>query len=408
MDNIFKFDLNGIHKVSGQSGWRSPSNIALIKYWGKKEIQIPLNTSLSFTLSNCHTECVVKYEPLKKSVINCDFKLLFEGKREISFEKKLNLFFKRIVDYCPFLLDLKLTIETKNSFPHSSGIASSASSYSALSLCIMDIEKKINPKISSEFFFNKASFLSRLGSGSASRSVLGPLVIWGKTDLFKNSSDLYAVKYLDKIHNNFRNIQDTILLVDKGQKHISSTVGHGLMNDHSFSGDRLNQVEKNMKLLNKILVSGDFDAFTNIVELEALTLHAMMMTSNPYYLLIKPNTLNIINEIWNYRKNTNSEVCFTLDAGANILMLYPKKTFNTIQKFINPKLSKYCQTGAFITDPVAYGPHKFSFYNMTAPLFYSQILLFDEYGLIKNYKSFSISYPFFKGVLKIVHLNNEF
>ena len=41
MDNIFKFDLNGIHKVSGQSGWRSPSNIALIKYWGKKEIQIP-------------------------------------------------------------------------------------------------------------------------------------------------------------------------------------------------------------------------------------------------------------------------------------------------------------------------------------------------------------------------------
>ncbi|MDC3182553.1 diphosphomevalonate decarboxylase, partial [Flavobacteriaceae bacterium] len=298
MDNIFKFDLNGIHKVSGQSGWRSPSNIALIKYWGKKEIQIPLNTSLSFTLSNCHTECVVKYEPLKKSVINCDFKLLFEGKREISFEKKLNLFFKRIVDYCPFLLDLKLTIETKNSFPHSSGIASSASSYSALSLCIMDIEKKINPKISSEFFFNKASFLSRLGSGSASRSVLGPLVIWGKTDLFKNSSDLYAVKYLDKIHNNFKNIQDTILLVDKGQKHISSTVGHGLMNDHSFSGDRLNQVEKNMKLLNKILVSGDFDAFTNIVELEALTLHAMMMTSNPYYLLIKPNTLNIINEIW--------------------------------------------------------------------------------------------------------------
>jgi len=146
MDNIFKFDLNGVHNVSGQSGWKSPSNIALIKYWGKKEIQIPLNTSLSFTLSNCHTECVVKYEPLKKSVINCDFKLLFEGKREISFEKKLNLFFKRIVDYCPFLLDLKLTIETKNSFPHSSGIASSASSYSALSLCIMDIEKKNKSK----------------------------------------------------------------------------------------------------------------------------------------------------------------------------------------------------------------------------------------------------------------------
>ena len=68
MVNIFKFNLYDNQKICGQSGWKSPSNIALIKYWGKKEIQIPLNTSLSFTLSNCHTECVVKYEPLKKSV----------------------------------------------------------------------------------------------------------------------------------------------------------------------------------------------------------------------------------------------------------------------------------------------------------------------------------------------------
>ena len=358
MNNIFKFNLSGIQISSGQSGWKSPSNIALIKYWGKKEIQIPLNTSLSFTLSNCYTECIVKYEPLKKSVINCDFKLLFEGKREISFEQKLNLFFKRIVDYCPFLLSLKLTIKTKNSFPHSSGIASSASAYSALSLCIMDIEKKINPKISSEFFFKKASFLSRLGSGSASRSVLGPLAIWGKNDLFKNSSDFFAVKYYNKIHNNFKNIQDTILLVDKGKKHISSTIGHGLMNNHSFSSDRLNQVDKNLKLLNKVLISGDFDVFTNIVELEALTLHAMMMTSNPYFLLIKPNTLNIINEIWKYRKNTKSELCFTLDAGANIHMLYPKKNFTKIQKFINENLSEFCQNGEFINDHVGNGPNK--------------------------------------------------
>ena len=200
--------------------------------------------------------------------------------------------------------------------------------------------------------------MSRLGSGSASRSVLGPLAIWGKNDLFKNSSDFYAVKYYDKIHNNFKNIQDTILLVDKGKKHISSTVGHGLMNNHSFSSDRLNQVDKNLKLLNKVLISGDFDVFTNIVELEALTLHAMMMTSNPYFLLIKPNTLNIINEIWKYRKNTKSELCFTLDAGANIHMLYPKKNFTKIQKFINENLSKFCQNGEFINDHVGNGPNK--------------------------------------------------
>ena len=128
MNSLFKFNLTNVQNVSGQSSWKSPSNIALIKYWGKKEIQIPLNASLSFTLSNCYTECSIKYEPLIKPNNQCNFELLFEGKREISFEEKLNIFFKRIVFYCPYLIDLKLTIDTKNSFPHSSGIASSASS----------------------------------------------------------------------------------------------------------------------------------------------------------------------------------------------------------------------------------------------------------------------------------------
>jgi diphosphomevalonate decarboxylase len=358
MSSSFKFDLKYAHDISGQSGWRSPSNIALIKYWGKKDVQIPLNTSLSFTLSNCYTDCIVKHESLKNNNDECEFVLLFEGKREISFEEKLNTFFKRIVVYCPYLLSLKLTIDTKNSFPHSSGIASSASAYSAVSLCIMDIEKKLNPEISSEYFFNKASFLSRLGSGSACRSVLGPLAIWGESNIFKTSSDLFAVKYVEQLHTNFRNFQDTILLVDKGKKHISSTVGHGLMIDHSFSNDRLDQACKNLTNLKKALIQGSFEAFANIVELEALTLHAMMMTSNPYYLLIKPNTLNIINEIWNYRKNTNSEVCFTLDAGANIHLLYPKNNFTNIQKFISETLSKFCQNGEFINDHVGNGPNK--------------------------------------------------
>jgi len=358
MNNIFKFHLTDIQNVSGQSGWKSPSNIALIKYWGKKDIQIPLNASLSFTLSNCYTDCIVKYEPLKKSSSVCEFKLFFEGKREVSFEEKLNIFFKRIAVYCPYLLDLKLTIETKNSFPHSSGIASSASAYSALSLCVMDIEKKINSKISSEYFFNKASFLSRLGSGSASRSVFGPLAIWGKNDFFKKSSNFYAIKYEEKLHDNFKNFQDTVLLVDKGEKHISSTVGHSLMNDHSFSDDRLVQAHKNLTLLNDSLISGDLDTFVSVVETEALTLHAMMMTSSPYYILIKPNTLEIINEIWNFRKNTNYKVCFTLDAGANIHLLYPKENFTVVQEFISNNLSRFCQNGEFINDHVGIGPNK--------------------------------------------------
>ena len=84
----------------------------------------------------------------------------------------------------------------------------------------------------------------------------------------------------------------------------------------------------------------------------------MMMTSDPYYLLIKPNTLNIINEIWNFRKRTSSKVCFTLDAGANIHLLYPKNEIRRIQSLIENNLIQYCQNNEFINDQVGNGPNK--------------------------------------------------
>jgi diphosphomevalonate decarboxylase len=357
MSDIFIFKERNVKNLHGKSTWCSPSNIALIKYWGKKEIQIPINPSISFTLTNCNTTCKLSYD-YSENLKKVDFDFYFENKKEPSFENKLKVFFERINTYCPFLKQLKLRIETKNSFPHSSGIASSASAYSAIALCVMDIEKKLDSSISSEYFFKKASFLARLGSGSACRSLYGPITLWGNTGVDIKSSDLYGFKYQKKIHANFLDYQDTILLVDKGKKHISSTLGHSLMENHSFSKNRLTQVKKNITYLDKSLVSGDLDGFINIVELEALTLHAMMMTSNPYYVLIKPNSLKIINEIWNYRKNNNSKVCFTLDAGANIHLLYPKKEFLKIQKFIKEKLCTYCENKEFINDQVGNGPNK--------------------------------------------------
>jgi len=357
MSNKFIFDKTITGDLKGESSWKSPSNIALVKYWGKKDLQIPKNPSLSFTLSNCFTICKIKFSTSNVSN-KTEFELYFEGKKEISFEKKMKVFFERIKVYCPYLSNLKIIVETNNSFPHSSGIASSASAYSALSLCIMDVEKTIDPSLSSDYFFKKASFLARLGSGSACRSTFGPLVIWGKSNSFNNSSDLFGTKYENKIHDNFKNYHDTILLVDKGKKHMSSTLGHSLMNHHSFSKDRLIQVEKNINSLNNALCNGDFDEFIKITELEALTLHAMMMTSDPYYLLIKPNTLNIINEIWNFRQSTSSKVCFTLDAGANIHLLYPKNEFRQIQSLIENNLIQYCQNNEFINDQVGNGPNK--------------------------------------------------
>jgi diphosphomevalonate decarboxylase len=337
----------------GNVKWSSPSNIALIKYWGKREHQIPENPSISFTLSNCKTITEVTYT--KKANKDFSFDVYFEGEKNEAFKPKIQTFFERIESYMPFLRDYHFKIETSNTFPHSSGIASSASGMSALALCLMSLERSLSLTEMTNLYFNKkASFLARLGSGSACRSIEGELVVWGQNESTE-SSDLYGIKFDDDVHANFKNYQDTILLVDKGEKQVSSTVGHKLMFGHPFAKERFSQAHNNLAKLKTILALGDLDAFIKIVESEALTLHAMMMTSMPYFILMKPNTLSIINRIWQYRNETNSKVCFTLDAGANVHVLYPENEKDNILQFIKNDLATYCQNEHFITDYVGKG-----------------------------------------------------
>lgn len=340
---------------NGSVKWSSPSNIALVKYWGKREHQIPENPSISFTLSDCKTITEVTYA--KKEGSDFSFDVFFEGEKNEAFKPKIKTFFERIEVYMPFLRDYHFKIETSNTFPHSSGIASSASGMSALALCLMSIEEDMGVDHADDYFNQKASFLARLGSGSACRSIEGELVVWGQNKS-TISSDLYGVKYEGEVHVNFKNFQDTILLVDKGEKQVSSTVGHQLMYGHPFAKERFKQAHENIEKLKNILASGDLKAFIEIVESEALTLHAMMMTSMPYFILMKPNTLEIINKIWKYRKETGSHLCFTLDAGANVHVLYPKKEVEEIHLFIENELSKFCQNNHYINDCVGNGAKK--------------------------------------------------
>jgi diphosphomevalonate decarboxylase len=348
--------------TSGTVSWQSPSNIALVKYWGKYGEQLPMNASVSFTLKNCNTKTSLSFEKRTfaeaSEHVAFDFEVFLDGKREVSFEPKIQKFFERVGVYLPFLKDFKFKIETTNSFPHSSGIASSASGMSALALCLMDMEKQIQPEIPEEYFIEKASFLARLGSGSACRSVEGPLIVWGEHSKIEGSSNLFGTKYPFEIHENFHNYQDTILLVDKGEKQVSSTLGHNLMHDHPFAEQRFKQANKNLSRLIPVFKNGDLSEFMKIVESEALSLHAMMLTSMPYFILMKPNTLEIINRIWDFREETNSNVCFTLDAGANVHVLYPETEKEVALQFIKNELSQFCKNGEFIIDEVGFGAKK--------------------------------------------------
>ncbi len=338
--------------------WKSPSNIALVKYWGKKANQIPANPSISFTLSACATTTTVEFEKKQNPSTDFDFDFFFEGRPKEDFKPKITAFFERTKAYLPFLESYYLKISSSNSFPHSSGIASSASGMAALALCLVDFERRLNPEISEAHFNRKASFLARLGSGSACRSIEGSLVQWGAHSGTKESSDLYGIRYTGEVHPNFNRFHDTILLVDKGQKQVSSTVGHGLMHDHPFSEQRFAQAHHNLSSLQSILASGDLKAFIQLVESEALTLHAMMMTSLPYFVLMKPNTLEIINRIWAFRQTSDTHLCFTLDAGANVHVLYPENEKKQVYRFIQDELLPFCEHGQHICDRIGFGAKK--------------------------------------------------
>ena len=326
-----------------------PSNIALIKYWGKYENQIPANPSISYTLNHCRTNTTMEF------FAGEDFSVqtFLAGNEEQKFAEKIEKYFKNIEPYLPWILKGKYIIKTENTFPHSSGIASSASGFGAIAKCLMNLDEIFNSNNQQPEFTNqKASFLARLGSGSACRSLYEGLVVWGKTEEVEGSSDLFAVPYNnDEIHPIFRNFNDWVLLIHEGQKSVSSTVGHGLMNTNPYAERRFQEAHENFTKLKTILSSGDMEGFIKLVEHEALTLHAMMMMSDPAFILMKTGTLEVINKIWDFRKITGLALFFTLDAGANVHLLFPNDIDNDrIIDFIQTELIPFTQKGGVVKD----------------------------------------------------------
>jgi len=310
--------------------WRCPSNIALVKYWGKKDIQIPCNPSLSLTLSNSYTEVKLVLGPKRKKEIEAEY--FFHGEPNDTFKQRIIKYLSANHDYFSVLEDHSISIHSENSFPHSAGIASSASSFGAIALALLSASTHKTD------FFKEASFLARLGSGSACRSMYAPYALWGKLNSIEHSSDEFAIP-VKNIHSDFENLQDTILIVDDSVKKVSSSLGHSLMNGHVYAQARFKQASAHCDQLLNVLQSGDKQRFISIIEKEALALHAMMMTSEDYFILMKPGTLQLIDKIIDFRKESGTFICFTLDAGPNIHLLYRKQDAELVTDFIHKELS---------------------------------------------------------------------
>ncbi len=345
-----------INPKSGSLGWSCPSNIALIKYWGKKPIQIPMNPSLSMTLTEARTITKIhyKYHPGKKGG-KLQFK--FEGKEAPYFEERILKYLEIITPLIPILSHTSLEIESENTFPHSSGIASSASAMGALALCLVSFEEEVTGIRHRDQFWQKVSLIARLGSGSASRSIYPQFALWGEAEGWVQSSNQFAIP-VSGFHPTFLNLRDSILIVESGQKKVSSSAGHALMESNPFAESRFKQARQNLNLLNIALKNGNWDSFISLLEEEALSLHAMMMTGKPGYLLMQANTISILQLTREFRVDTGHRLGFTLDAGANVHLLFADADATPVETFIQSELIRYCENHMVIKDKMGSGPFK--------------------------------------------------
>ena len=343
-------------EMSGSVQWRSPSNIALVKYWGKKKGQIPENPSISITLSKSHTETLLSYSPAKgQAGILKGFS--FEGKELPAFKERIDRYLRQIGSLYPFLKDFDLTLSSSNSFPHSSGIASSASALSAIALCITSMERALFSSPSDDYsFFRKASYAARIGSGSAARSVYPGYVLWGSAAEVPHSANEYAVPLNDNLHYDFKDMGDAILIVDESPKPVSSSKGHALMESNPWADVRYGQAKMHTGRLIEVLAAGDAEEFVRIVEKEAMTLHSLMMSSDPGYILLKPGPLEIIEKVRQFRIDTNIPLAFTLDAGPNVHIIHPARFRESVKDFVQEQLTGHCSSGKWIDDNAGEGP----------------------------------------------------
>ncbi len=333
--------------------WRCPSNIAIVKYWGKWGNQMPCNPSVSMTLSEAVTE--VQLETFEKKQSGIELEYFFGGEKNDSFQTRILKYLETNISRFPLLNNVAIRLSSHNSFPHSTGIASSASAFGAIALSLLEAEGRLNAVSDKELFYTEASELARLGSGSACRSMFGGFVSWGEHPEITGSSDIFATEVTD-VHENFKKMMDAILIVDDEPKKVSSSVGHSLMNNHPYAENRFLQAKENTGKIIKTLYNGDYEEFIHIAESEALALHAMMMTSTNYYLLMKPGTIHAIEKIIHFRKKNNVPICFTLDAGPNVHVIYPESYKNEVSDFLHNEFEMDLK--GIIFDKSGTGPEK--------------------------------------------------
>ena len=298
-------------------------NIALVKYWGKRDskLMLPLNSSISMTLSGVRTIThIKKSEKDSLSLNGIDI-----SKDSIEYQEYTDKFLKKIRELFPEVTPLKIVSE--NNFPTGAGIASSASGFAALALGINELfQLQLSPE--------EISKLARLGSGSATRSILGGFNYWlkGEQDNGKDS----AIKQIAS-ENHWPELNLAIAITSTEKKPISSRTGmsNTVKTSPEYQSLWLGTVEKDLETMEQAILSKDFSLLGKTAESSALKMHQTMRSSVPPIDYFNDGTKALIEKIKDWREAGELESYFTIDAGPQVKILYLSKDKAKVDQLIS-------------------------------------------------------------------------
>lgn len=286
----------------------APSNIALIKYMGRKDeaTKIPDNASLSYTLPHLKSSVELEISSEKTSrwealVTNDSLPLTLSEKAQQRFLTHLH----NILDY--FSYQQTFIVRSCNNFPQASGLASSASSFAALTLvavqAICALMHQPEPPL------NIIAQLSRRGSGSSCRSFFSPWALWDN-------------EFVHAINLPYKNLQHQVVVISRDEKAILSSEAHRQVQTSPFYAERPERAEKRLQALIHALNHKNWETAYHITWDEFQDMHHLFETASPAFSYRNDASLQLLKKLQTYWEKKGDGPLITMDAGPNIHLLY--------------------------------------------------------------------------------------
>ncbi len=296
--------LKSCHWGENESGSAyAPANIALCKYWGKRdhELNLPMTDSLSISLGSYGSHCTISLSNQDAYVLNGN-----TMEKDSPFAQRLRDF----LDLFRGAAGYHYRVEATNTVATSAGFASSASGFAALVLALQQLHGwDLNPRVLSIF--------ARMGSGSASRSLWNGFVHWHAGTL-PDGSDSFA----EPIPSDWKTLRVGLLTIDAGRKVLPSREAmNRTVISSALYASWPQQVQHDLITLQQAIAVKDFDILGACAEQNAMAMHATMLAARPPVLYWQSATVAALHSVWRARSDGLRLYC-TMDAGPNVKLLF--------------------------------------------------------------------------------------